>query len=367
MGVKYLSPSSYMKYMKNKEEFFLQYMVPDELRPPRPPQTEQMAIGSIFDALVKTALSRPAIAGQEALAVAEAAFTLIKSQVEGISCWDDLLMHPAFKDGLRAYIRYRDCGALGRMALLFNGATGVELEGSGCVDVYYTGDKFSANGMRIPATAEDYFFRHVPDRKAELPDPSSVLSLPSGQTATFSCRLFGKPDVFFFKDGQPVILDWKVNSWRGKVSPNKGYIWSSTGKIHPKAMLGSALGVPCDISTPIGALKEDWNIQLAIYGWFFVDAPTRLLCGIDQLTGDGGAGCVTQYRNWLPVAAQLELLGSLIECWKRTGAGTGTDIDAARQYCAQHQLGYAELMARAKGLKDDPDGVLAEYRRDNAW
>src|SRR4051794_32262646 len=51
-SVEYLSPSSIGVFDKSVDEFYMRYLA-DE-RPPRDPQTPAMAVGSSFDAFVKS-------------------------------------------------------------------------------------------------------------------------------------------------------------------------------------------------------------------------------------------------------------------------------------------------------------------------
>ena len=52
--IQYLSPSSIAKYKDNPDEFYMNYL--SDKAPPRFPQTEPMAVGSSFDAYVKSYL-----------------------------------------------------------------------------------------------------------------------------------------------------------------------------------------------------------------------------------------------------------------------------------------------------------------------
>lgn len=54
--LQYLSPSSIDVYRQSPEQFYIQYLA--DMRPPRPPQTQPMAIGSAFDAYAKSHLAR---------------------------------------------------------------------------------------------------------------------------------------------------------------------------------------------------------------------------------------------------------------------------------------------------------------------
>jgi len=50
----YLSPSALGVFEKDREQYYLKYLADN--RPPRMPQTEPMAVGSAFDAFVKSYL-----------------------------------------------------------------------------------------------------------------------------------------------------------------------------------------------------------------------------------------------------------------------------------------------------------------------
>jgi hypothetical protein len=52
--MEYLSPTSYQCYLRDPKEFYIRYMA--SVKPPRPLQTPAMAIGSAFDAYIKSFL-----------------------------------------------------------------------------------------------------------------------------------------------------------------------------------------------------------------------------------------------------------------------------------------------------------------------
>lgn len=100
----------------------------------------------------------------------------------------------------------------------------------------------------------------------------------------------GKPDLFWYSNGKPIILDWKVNGYCSRASPKTGYVaLYEEGKpaiSHKQAMVSLVNGVPCDIST---WFEGDWAIQLMTYAWLLgceVGA-SPILGIIDQLACEG--------------------------------------------------------------------------------
>src|SRR5688572_28983595 len=104
--ISYLSPSSISVYRSNPTEFYLRYLVDD--RPERVPQNAPMAIGSAFDAYVKSYLHNALFGAVDSKFELR---TLFEAQVES-QCRD-----LAWDHGRYAFDCYKDSGALSDLML----------------------------------------------------------------------------------------------------------------------------------------------------------------------------------------------------------------------------------------------------------
>lgn len=221
--LEYLSPSSIAAWLKDQQEFYLTYL--SEIRAPRFAQTQPMAIGSAFDAYVKSFL-------HEALIGKDPKFelrTLFEKQVEPHNrSW-------AWDHGKYAFQCYKDYGALGDIM--------VDLQQSKSSPRF----EFDITGKI------DGHFGNV--------------------------MLLGKPDVFYMnREGCHVILDFKVNGWCGAntTSPKPGYIrirshGASVGA-HKNCFVQLHRGMLINCGSYFEDIEKDWARQLTIYA---------LLCGAE--------------------------------------------------------------------------------------
>lgn len=225
---KYLSPSSISKFKENVSDFYLQYL--SDTPPPRMPQNQAMAIGSAFDAYVKSYLFE-GLFGKERDPKYEFE-ALFEAQVEPHNRdW-------ARTNGRYVFNQYQQSGCLGDLMLELEGAIGeprFEFEVMGAV-----------NGIR------------------------------EGVTQNFGeVTLLGRPDASFItKDGIHVILDWKVNQYCSKYpgSPAQGYVrMRSAGrlmhKMHEKCVLENFNGMMINGACGLDEVNASWAQQLAIYAW----------------------------------------------------------------------------------------------------
>jgi hypothetical protein len=106
--------------------------------------------------------------------------------------------------------------------------------------------------------------------------------------------LSGKPDIYFkTKDGAHVIYDWKVNGYygTGNTSPAKGYIMvrgdASFNKLnapHKDSSIMRDRGIMINVAHYLEMVNDDWANQLAIYGWLLgEEVGGSFITGIDQL------------------------------------------------------------------------------------
>ncbi len=183
----YLSPTSVGIFYENREKFYMQYLC--ETKTPREPQTEPMAVGSAFDAFIKSWLVEK-IKGKDPAFQKE---SLFEAQVEPHN------RDEAWRAGQTVFNAYSKQGALADLLLDLEGCVGQP--------------RFEA---RIEA--------------------------PVSKSGTFGdVPLLGKPDIYFItKLGARVIFDWKVNGYysRSSVSPNRCVRWTRAGRLSVRSTPG---------------------------------------------------------------------------------------------------------------------------------
>ena len=243
----FLSPSSIALFFEDREKFYIKYLADTKL--PEEEQTKPMAVGSAFDAYVKSYLHE-AIFGKDF----DPAFnlnTIFEAQVI-----------PANRDWARGagkyvFEQYENSGALQNLLIELVHASEqprFEFEVKGIVDGYREG----VNGV--------------------------VGGVP----------LLGKPDVYFKnKDGTPIIYDWKVNGFCSKYakSPNAGYMRlrhcdrsKPMSFQHKDVTIGHVSGVMISKSHPMEHIDDKWASQLCVYGWLLGEnIGSQFITGIHQI------------------------------------------------------------------------------------
>ena len=236
----YLSPTSIKCFIENPEDFYIHYL--SDNKPPKPPQSQPMSVGSGFDAFVKSYLHEKIHGKNHKDADLFELKTLFEAQVEEHNrdfAWDH---------GAAAFAAYKGSGALADLMLMLESAINeprFEIEIQGII-----------NGINF----------------------------------------LGKPDIYYInKEGQTIILDWKVNGWCSKwnVSPMKGYmkLLSPEGEVlkeqHKEVTRTMYRGVEINSRFYLEQLNKDWAAQTAIYGWLcgenvgneFVTCIDQIACG----------------------------------------------------------------------------------------
>tara|TARA_R110000765_G_scaffold8465_6_gene27311 strand:- start:1664 stop:2533 length:870 start_codon:yes stop_codon:yes gene_type:complete len=263
--IKYLSPSGLKLFEKDREEFYLNYVV----RLEREPQTIPMAIGSAFDAYIKCKIAEDFDLEFDPFE------KVFEDQVESH------LRDTALSDGLIAYNGYIQSRAYDRLKILIAKADKVEMEVA----------------IQAPVTHE-------------------------GTTVT----LMGKPDLLLYFDDFHYIHDWKVNGFysKSKTSPKTCFVhcedsWVGTqskthGTMHKRCVLVPHPLIPYDIHC-MSDINTDWSIQLSIYSWIMgCGIGSKFLIGIDQLAGNPAR--VATFRNMANAFYQKQLWESIVTCWK---------------------------------------------------
>lgn len=279
-----MSPSSLGCYEKDKEEYYLRYLAHE--KPPNPPQTKPMSVGSAFDAQVKAFLHKRFVDDANPAYTLDALFeTQVESQNRDFA-------GPA---GEYVFECYRSSGALADLILELNTIIGVP------------SFEFTLSGLVH----------------------SDIGAIP----------VSGKPDIYFInRYGAKVMYDWKVNGYCGKanVSPRKGYLKvrdafpvgcfelaSRNQGMHKDCVPMNMLGININSAIYLESADPEWAKQLTIYGWMVGEevGSKLLIKGIDQIVHTGKVYNgrpllrVASHRSRVSVDFQYQLLGRLAAAW----------------------------------------------------
>lgn len=242
--IEYISPSRLALFKRSPEDFYIRYLTKRRL--PDEPQTPPMAVGSAFDAYVKSAL-HVSLFGKAKRPEFEFD-ALFEAQVDAAQ------RDMALDAGKYVFEKYKEYGAYNDLLLELQQAVNeprFEIEVKGVVAGYRDGMIDTRHGV------------------------------------TF----LGKPDVFFTnKHGVNTIYDWKVNGYFSNtlVSPMKGYLRLRESKTfhtsHKDCVASMFQGTMINIGHYLEYFKEDWATQLAVYGWLCgANVGEEFIVGIDQL------------------------------------------------------------------------------------
>jgi len=280
----FLSPTSIKLFKEDREQFYLRYLA--EQRLPKEPQTIQMAIGSAFDAFVKSYLH---------------------------SCYHD--PDPVYENLFEKQVEPQNRDIARRLGeSIFE-----EYRRAGCLaDLIIEMDKA------------------VGPPRFEFEIKADVIG-PSGQAVP----LLGKPDVFFISSkGARVVYDWKVNgvvTADGEIpiyttSPMKGYIslkeeinGAYYNKMHKDCKLKNWRGILINEALFLEDCNEDWAQQLVIYSWLLGEevGSEEVVFGIDQVTG--GRLRFATHRLLVRPDFQYNLLVEIEEIWELVQSGKVID------------------------------------------
>lgn len=310
---KYLSPTAIDDWgesgdMIKRSEFYLKRLADN--RPPRLAQTQPMAVGSAFDAYVKSYLHERIYgnAGKEVthkVQQDDGSFIEIVGPEFDRNTLFDVQVEPhnrvqARLDGKRCLDMYRSCGAMSDLLLEI---------------------KLAQGNVRFEITVE-----------GNVSHECMVCEVP----------LLGKPDLLFPFGDNFAIFDWKVNGYYAKTmkSPEKGYIkcrdaWNSSiappsrgGAVtsHKNCLMKDIGGLTINSALPFEKVNPKFARQLTIYGWVCgVSVGHPLVIGIDQLCGKpwpGGALLrVASHRGMVSEKYQYELALHISEIWQTIQSG----------------------------------------------
>jgi hypothetical protein len=266
-----------MKWEKDKEEFYLQYLA--DKRPPRFPQTQPMAVGSAFDAYIKS---------------------YFHEVLFGKGNDPQFALEKIFEDQVEEQNRDWAWGA-----------------GKFCFEAYKTSGAMADLLLQLQQAKDE---------------PRFEFTL---QNEIRGVEILGKPDVFFVhSSGTPIILDFKVNGFCSKhaVSPKRGYLkvrdgWvgkpsRNANAIHKDAMAMTHSGVIINIAEFFETIYEEWAMQLSTYGWLCgAELGSEFVCALDQLCckpdePDKPQIRIAEHRGLVSREYQLKLMARYSELWE---------------------------------------------------
>ncbi len=307
---KYLSPSSLSLWESDREEFYLKHLA--EVRAPRLPQKNYMAVGSAFDAYVKSAL-HAALFGPSAEFEFDAIFTKQVEEQNRDFCR---------LAGLHVYECYKLSGAYDDLLC--------DLEKS----------------------QSDPQFEFRLDKEVE------------------GVPLMGKPDCrYTHESGASIILDFKVNGYCSKygATPYKYYsmirdgwneLTAKPSRACSQAHKGYKPIIHCGIEIGSHYLEDtskDWADQLAIYSWMLgepVGGENTIIC-MDQIASKYREDKtpllrIANHRCRISATWQNQLVLRLISCWKTIQSGhIFTDLSEEDSISRQEIL---EMSAKALSI-----------------
>lgn len=276
--IKYLSPTSIGLWEADQEEFYLRYLADD--RPERLKQTHPMAVGSAFDAHVKSYLHRMLNETSDPAFEFE---TLFEKQVE-IQNRDRALIA-----GKYVFEAYKISGALADCLLLMKG--GAQFE-------------FTVTGQ-TEGQIGDVVFMGIPDAHFKTVKSTDV------------------------------ILDWKVNGFYSTKSPSPGYVKIRDGFInakpsrnnnnaHKDCFVYRRDGVGVNVNCTLDKTDPVWARQLSIYAWMigcpvgsdFIVAIDQLCCKPDQFMAPQIR--VAEFRSLVSPEFQKQVFDSACNIWSIT-------------------------------------------------
>ncbi len=313
----YLSPTSMTKWQEDPAKYYLQYLSDNPL--PKEPQTLPMAVGSAFDAYVKSFLYEhlfgdPGKAGNDARFGREAIF---EAQVE------PALRTEAHIAGDHCLGAYRRSGALDALMAMLGKTVGrprFEMDVRGVVSAGRVGE-----------------VRGVPFRV--------------------------KPDLFFVNEQDAhVILDWKVNGYCSKsgVSPMKGYVRlrnEKRGGAHDEARPEYYKGILVNVAKGLEAYSEEWARQCSVGSWMCgEEVGAKFIAVIHQLACKPGVPprvWVAEHSGFVTEAYQQQIHKEAAVLWE-----TIHSKHVFRNMTEEESIARCALLDQRREALEEDDGEI---------
>lgn len=287
---KFLSPSALEIWLKSREEYFLKYLATD--KPPKFLQTEPMAVGSSFDAFIKSFLHQN-LFGKNHKDSAQFEFdTIFNLQVESQN--KDF----AIKAGASCFEQYKTCGALESLLVI----------------------------LQRPEVTSTV--------KMEFSEQGTIQEHGVSKSINDSVVVLGKPDLFFRLDQINIVFDFKVNGFKSAsgVNPAQGYVKylepgnKKHGSAHKEAFLHYENGIEFSLTPNVELYQPSWGRQLAAYSWICgASVGSEIVVAVDQLccrpSYPSPIVGVAQHRCVLSKAFQLKTLEQFQKAWDQLQSG----------------------------------------------
>lgn len=259
----YLSYSAFKLFESDPELYYRRYI--SEVKQPRENQNKYMAVGSAFDAFVKSDLYDKFVGDKNPEFEKQ---TLFEQQVE------PEVRDLAWVDGQRVFENYKKCGAYSQICDDLKGCINPQFE-------------------------------------------STIEGKLEGGVV-----LLGKPDIKYINpSGARVIHDWKVNGTysKNKPSPRQGYLMKFPGKsMHRKCGPSMKKGILVNVMCPMNLYCVDWAEQLSMYAWLLGEpVGGDYILTIDQCIVDE----VYRYSAVCTPEWQTALYARIKNCWDAVQSG----------------------------------------------
>jgi hypothetical protein len=305
----FLSPSSISTFEKDIEDYAVKYLLKN--RPPRPPQTEPMAVGSAFDAYVKSYLYK-ALMGNFGPNGEYERDTIFEQQVEPHN------RDFARQAGQDCFEKYQQWGALADLMTELQTAIGPP---------------------RFEFSVQDTI-----------------------RMDQWYAPLLGKPDCYFINaEGVRVVYDWKVNGYcsHRNTSPMKGYTCCRDGKTrkqHKDAMVVAFKGININCMMFLEDGNKHWADQLSIYSWLLGEeiGSEKVIFGIDQITGPG-CSRISSHRLKIQPVYQYRLMERVGQIWSIIDSG-----HIFRDRSREESDAYLQLLEDTHTKPNEVDDILKE-------
>lgn len=325
----YLSPSSLTKFYEDQDKFFIEYLA--DFKWPRDPQTPAMAVGSSFDAFVKSHLHEQLFGKAH-----DPRFelqTLFEAQVEAHG------RDAAWKAGENVFREYKKSGAL--------------------------------TDLMVELTASVTTPRFEFDLLGQIQSRDITLG---------AVPLLGKPDLFYTNSrGARVIHDWKVNGYYSKynVSPAKGYVrlreLGFNKGPHKDALPMVINGVLINAGITLDMVKEDWAQQLAIYMWLCGEEVGSQECfaSIDQVVCSNSSVRIekdlrfAEHRSRISKDFQYKVFNKAKEAWSIINSDhffRGLSKEVSQEKCRTLNTLREDIQNRPQTSNDDWHGEVTKKR-----
>jgi hypothetical protein len=271
----YLSPSAIKIFEADIEDYAVKYLLKN--RTPRMPQTEPMAVGSAFDAYVKSYLH----------------YNLFGNYGPDDAYNLDNIFEQQVEEHNRDFAR---------------------VAGKHCFDEY----------LRLGALAD-----LMTELQKAIGPPRFEFSISGTiRLDEYEAPLLGKPDCYFTNDqGVRVVYDWKVNGYcaNRNTSPMKGYVCCRDGSSryqHRDAVVTPFKGVNINCVLFLEDANKEWADQLSIYSWLLGEpvGSENVVFGIDQITGPKCAR-ISSHRLRIRPTWQYRLMERIGQIWSIIQSG----------------------------------------------